>query len=94
MESGGDPSVQPYDTELSFPLFYAAAENHPEICELLLRFGANLDQKFKGFTSLQAATIHNKHTKVIEVLQAATDNKNDERKKGKKINGSALAALA
>ena len=34
------------------------------------------------------------NTKVIEVLQAATDNKNDERKKGKKINGSALAALA
>jgi len=62
LESGGDPSVQPYDTENHpFPLFQATAINHPEVCEILLKFGAKLDQKFKGFNSLEAATIHNKH---------------------------------
>ena len=48
-------------------LLYFAQSNHLEICELLLNFGADLEQKFKGATSLQIAT-QLKHTKVIKLF--------------------------
>ena len=81
LEKGADSTWQPYDKETySFPLHRAASMNNPDVCKLLLKFGADLDQKFKGGTSLQIAT-QNKHTNVIKILQAATAKKNDERRK-------------
>ena len=81
LEKGADPNIQPFDKENSLsPLFKAAVNNQPEVCELLLRFGANIDKKFHGLTALEAAT-RLKHTKVIKILQAATAKKNDERRK-------------
>ena len=73
LESGADPNVQPYDVSCAFPLYSAAQYNQPEACELLLGFGANLDQKSAyGMTSLDIA-IHLNNTKLIKILQAATD---------------------
>ena len=75
LEKGADPTCQPYDKEKHpCPLYEAASRNRPEVCELLLRFGADVEQKFKAFISLQIAT-QQKHTKVIKILQAATATK-------------------
>ena len=78
-------NVQPYDTtNHDFPLCFAAQENQPEACELLLSFGANLDQKTaNGWTSLDVA-IQLKHTKGIKVLQTAIDKKKEEKRKEEK----------
>jgi len=94
LERGADPNVQPYDTEYASLLYVAAQENQPEMCELLLSFGANLDQKFSGVTALQAA-IHQKHTEVIKILQTATDKKKPEHAiEQKRISDVAKAAAA
>ena len=81
LEKGADSTCQPYNKEKHpCPLYYAAYKNGPEICDLLLKFGANLEQKFKGATSLQIAT-QEKHTNVIKILQAATAKKMEEKRK-------------
>jgi len=80
LDAGADPNCQPYDEEKrACPLYQAAQRNYPEVCDLLLRFGANIDQKFKGGTPLKIAT-QNKHTNIIEMLQAATDRKREEQR--------------
>ena len=57
LESGADPSVQPYDKEkFAFPIYNAVQHNNPEMCELLLKHGADIDMKYNGMTSLQHAT--------------------------------------
>ena len=79
LESGADPNVQPYSINHVFPLYGAAQGNLPEMCELLLSFGANLDQKMAhGHTSLDVAIDLN-HTETIRVLQTATDKKEEEK---------------
>ena len=89
LERGVDPNVQPYDTNNVFPLYAMAQANQPEACELLLRFGANLDQKMADdWTSLDIA-IQENSTEAIMVLQAATDEKKEDLKK---VNVIALAA--
>jgi len=80
-----DPHIQPYDKErFPFPLYRAAANNFSEACELLLKFGANLDAKFKGATSLQIA-IQKKSTESIKVLQTATDKKKKQKNEAKSV---------
>jgi len=45
LEKGADPNCQPYDEgEFAFPLYMAAVKNYAEVCELLLQFGANVNQ--------------------------------------------------
>ena len=85
LESGADPKVQPVYTKNNvFPLFGASQNNQPEACELLLSFGANLDQTCNGMTSLQIA-IQQNSTEAIMVLQAATDEKKEDLKKANVI---------
>ena len=80
-EKGADTNCLPFDKEkYAFPLYYAAKLNHPEVCELLVSFGANTEMKFRGETALQIAT-QKKNTKIIKILQAATDQKREEKRK-------------
>ena len=63
LEKGADPNCQPYDEgEFAFPLYMAAVTNYAEVCELLLQFGANVNQKCGGVTSLQKATQRKTHS--------------------------------
>ena len=80
-EKGADTNCLPFDKEkYAFPLYYAAKLNHPEVCELLVSFGANTEMKFRGETALQIAT-QKKNTKIIKILQAAPDQKREEKRK-------------
>ena len=81
LEHGADPNCQPYDEEnYAFPLYNASANNHPEVCELLLKYEANIEQKCDGKSSLQIAT-ELKHTNIIQILEAAILKKNDAKRR-------------
>ena len=86
LKKGADPNIQPYNqNKQACPLFMAAYNNNPEVCEFLLNFGANIDKKFEGSQNLPASAlqiaIQEKHTKINKMLQAATDEKMEEKRK-------------
>ena len=80
LESGADPNVQPYDTNQAVPLYRVAYHNRPEACELLLRFGANLDQRMgDGKPALDIAI----EKKIPKLLQYYKQLKRRERSRNK-----------
>ena len=80
LQNNANPNIQPYDKErYAPPIHNAVYFNSPEMCELLLSFGTNINSLFDGETPLQFAT-RMKYGKVIKVLQDATDKKKEEQK--------------
>ena len=59
------------------PLYNSAKNNQVEICELLLSYGANISHRYRGKLPLDIAK-EKKNTKIVEILQAATDKKRAE----------------
>ena len=56
LERGADPNVQPANNQKYAPPLYLAADfNHPEICKILIEFGAVLEAKYKRGSALGIA---------------------------------------